>query len=308
MLWLFDLLLLEKRLRERDVLPLTEIERWINQGALFFCNHSGGKDAQAMYLALRKIVPKEQLIVLHVKIGDQQWRNTFSHIQNTVDGDCVLLQSEKDIFDIIKHRGMFPSPKHNQCHTDLKIRVLEKEVRRVMKERGAKLAINCSGLRPKDQKYYRVNKRLSLFNKKSVPKHNQFIALGDKNVDDYDSPNFNKRVVYDFFPLVNISDEESFSIIERNGQVPHYAYDLGVKKLSCHFCIRGSKNDLTISAKERPELLERFLQAERETNHTMFYSNFEPISLLEMIEVDSSKREESTQVEEENFQTIAWAA
>jgi len=49
------------------------IEALVDRGALFAVNHSGGKDSQAMYLVLRKIVPSSQLVIIHADLAEVEW-------------------------------------------------------------------------------------------------------------------------------------------------------------------------------------------------------------------------------------------
>ncbi len=59
----------------------------VNTGALVFCNHSGGKDSQAMYLHLREVVPTDQLIIIHADLGDLvEWGGVKDHIRANIDG------------------------------------------------------------------------------------------------------------------------------------------------------------------------------------------------------------------------------
>ena len=41
------------------------IDQLIDDGAIFYISHSGGKDSQAMYNHLRKRIPHDQIEVVH---------------------------------------------------------------------------------------------------------------------------------------------------------------------------------------------------------------------------------------------------
>ena len=64
---------------------LREIEALIKKGALFVCNHSGGKDSQAMYLYLRLIIPASKLVVIYSHLDQVEWEGTEEHIWKTID-------------------------------------------------------------------------------------------------------------------------------------------------------------------------------------------------------------------------------
>ena len=89
-----------------------ECRQLIRRGALFAINSSGGKDSQAMTILLSRIVPRDQLIVVHAPLGEADWPGTIAHIENTIppgvplilartgSGQCLLKRIEK--------RGRFP--------------------------------------------------------------------------------------------------------------------------------------------------------------------------------------------------------
>lgn len=51
----------------------SKIQDFIEQKALFVINHSGGKDSQAMMIELLKLIPQDQLLVVHASLGDIEW-------------------------------------------------------------------------------------------------------------------------------------------------------------------------------------------------------------------------------------------
>jgi hypothetical protein len=69
-------------------LPAT-IERLRDDGALFVINHSAGKDSQAMTLALRGLIPAQQMVVVHADLGEVEWPGNLDHISRTI-GDLPL--------------------------------------------------------------------------------------------------------------------------------------------------------------------------------------------------------------------------
>lgn len=51
------------------------------------------------------------------------------------------------------------------------------------------------------------------------------------------------------------------------------AYDLGISRFSCCFCVLGSRADLCISARANPQLLARYAAVEEKIGHR-FQSDF----------------------------------
>ena len=62
----------------------SKIDALIKRGAIFVCNHSGGKDSQAMYIKLCSMMPRTQILVLHATLGEIEWEGTIEHIENTI--------------------------------------------------------------------------------------------------------------------------------------------------------------------------------------------------------------------------------
>ncbi len=54
----------------------------------------------------------------------------------------------------------------------------------------------------------------------------------------------------------------------RSGVPHHPAYDLGMPRLSCCFCIFSPRSALLLAGKHNPELLEHYVQVEKQINHT----------------------------------------
>lgn len=97
-----------------------EVRDLVARGALFVVNHSGGKDSQAMYLALRNVVPRDQLVLVHADLGPVEWAGAVSHIKETTDGAPLeVCRARRTLLQMIGERGMFPSPTRRQCTSDL---------------------------------------------------------------------------------------------------------------------------------------------------------------------------------------------
>jgi 3'-phosphoadenosine 5'-phosphosulfate sulfotransferase (PAPS reductase)/FAD synthetase len=218
------------------------IQTLIDRGALFVVNHSGGKDSQAMYLTLRKLVPENQLLVIHAHLPEIEWSGTIDHIRSTIDGAPFhIVSAAKTFFDMVEHRGMFPSPSHRQCTSDLKRAPIETFIRRELKRRGLFLIVNCLGLRAEESP-----SRAKKITFKSVPRCSKA-----------------GREWYEWLPIHHLKVAEVFQIIHDNGQTPHWAYSKGMSRLSCCFCIMASKADLRIAAELNPELYDRYVATEK---------------------------------------------
>jgi len=223
----------------------------VARGALFVVNHSAGKDSQAMFIKLRMFVPQEQLVVIHAELPGVEWEGTLEHIRDTI-GEVPLLvcrNENKTFLDMVEHRQMWPSPKNRQCTSDLKRGPIERTIRRYLKDnpRFGGLVVNCMGMRAEESP---GRSKLQPFKY-----HERNSVAG--------------REWYDWLPIHDMSRDEVFALIESVGEKPHWAYEAGMTRLSCCFCIMSSQEDLKTAARLNPDLYRTYVQTERRIGHTM---------------------------------------
>lgn len=229
------------------------IKDLIGRGALVVVNHSGGKDSQAMYLLLRDIVPREQLVLVHADLGEVEWPGALEHILANSRGERIeVCRSRRTLLQMIEERGMFPSPSNRQCTSDLKRGPIERTIRGLVKERGvshpgANLVLNCMGMRAEESS---GRSKLRTF------------KLNEGN-------SRNGREWYDWLPIHGWSTRQVFDFIASQGQKPHPIYAAGMTRFSCCFCIMSSRADLTTAARLNPALYRRYVELERSTGHVM---------------------------------------
>ena len=258
----------------------SRIQNLIASGAMFVVNHSGGKDSQAMYLMLRDLVPRDQLVIVHADLGAVEWAGALNHIIATTRGERIeTCRSRRSLLEMIEERGMFPSPQQRQCTSDLKRGPIERTIRGLVTERirkwcgnpdrplgtderraaieaGMALVVNCMGMRTEESP---GRSKLTPF------KLNAGNSLAG-------------REWYDWLPVHDWSERQVFEMIASRGQKPHIVYELGMSRFSCCFCIMASEADLKTAARlatERPELLNdphlyaKYVQLERSTGQVM---------------------------------------
>lgn len=221
----------------------------IKRGALFICNHSGGKDSQVMFLRLKRIVPREQLIVIHATLGEVEWPDTIEHIKETIDGyEFHTCQNpNKTFLEMVEKRGMFPDKSRRQCTSDLKRSPIETKIRHILKQKQSFLIVNCIGLRAEEStdRAKAVTFKYSERNSKAG------------------------REWYEWLPIHKMTEKEVFETIEKNDQKPHWAYAAGMSRLSCCFCIMSKASDLKTAAQLRPELYRKYVSMEKKIGHTL---------------------------------------
>jgi DNA sulfur modification protein DndC len=232
------------------VWPPLEVAELIDQGALFVVNHSGGKDSQAMFAKLAALVPAAQLLVIHAVLPEVEWPGVIEHIEANIGSlPLVFARSGKTFFEMVEHRGKFPSPSNRQCTSDLKRGPIEREVRRYLKahpEYQGRI-VNCMGMRAQESPGRRKLPALA---------HNPANSLAGRDW-------------WDWLPIHHLLEPEVFQVIQDAGQEPHWAYKAGMSRLSCCFCIMANTADLTTAARLAPELYRRYVETERRLDFTL---------------------------------------
>lgn len=241
-----------------------QILKLIKEGALVVCDHSAGKDSQAMFAYLKAIVPREQLVVIHAHLPGVEWEGVVEHILATIDGyEYHEVRAGKTFLEMVERRGMWPGAETRQCTSDLKRDPIDKKIRAICKERGFTTVINCMGIRAQESK--------------ARSKKNPFKKSNRNSIEG--------REWYDWYPIFEKSIDWVWNTIAGSFQQPHWAYGAGMTRLSCCFCIMASKSDLQTAAKLRPELLDTYDKLERKINHTMVppAKGKEPVFLVDYI-------------------------
>lgn len=71
-----------------------------------------------------------------------------------------------------------------------------------------------------------------------------------------------RRVVDRWYPIHRWNERRVWETIERSGVPHHRAYNLGMRRLSCVFCVFATKEDLMIAAKHNADLFNTYLELE----------------------------------------------
>jgi DNA sulfur modification protein DndC len=253
---------------------LEQVQKLVKRGALFVSNNSGGKDSQVMLATLCDIVPRKQILSLHASLGEDgkhvqgvEWPDTMKWVRYMSEGlgvEVATCQADKTLFEMIdrsaarlKEQGRYdeaspwPSPKFRQCTSDLKRGPLEKAIKAHIKSNGLNgIVVNCMGLRAQES-----SKRAQ-----AVPWQRKKAKETSRGA---------VREWYEWLPIHHLRTEQVFSLIAKAGQKPHWAYEMGMTRLSCCFCIMANEQDLKTAARLRPELYERYVIKERELGKTM---------------------------------------
>lgn len=77
-----------------------------------------------------------------------------------------------------------------------------------------------------------------------------------------------KREVWDWLPIHDWGEAAVWQSIHASGVPYHQAYDLGMPRLSCCFCIFAPRDALIVAARANPRLLNEYCELEEEIGHT----------------------------------------
>lgn len=231
----------------------------LKQYDLIVINTSGGKDSQTM---MRQVVlmaeaqefPKHNIIAAHADLGRMEWSGTRQLAQKQAEVYDIsfhaISRPQGDILEQVEARGMWPSSTTRFCTSDHKRDQISKIITKLHRERGIKgrtfRVLNCMGLRAQESPA-RAKKPEMELNKRLTT---------------------NSREVWTWLPILHWTEEEVWQDIEASGVEHHKAYDLGMPRLSCIFCIFAPRPALILAGKHNPELLADYVDVEQKINHT----------------------------------------
>lgn len=223
-------------------------------------NSSAGKDSQAMLDLVvercdKSSVRRDRLIVAHADLGRVEWPGTRylagKQAQHYGLAFVAVSRPQGDLLDHIAQRGMFPSPTARFCTADHKrgqvMTVFTKLANRSHRE-GIRVCriLNCLGLRAEESP---ARARRLPFTR------NERASNGGRRVDDW-------------LPIHSWTVQQVWECIRASGVPHHPAYDLGMPRLSCCFCIFSPRSALLLAGKYNPELLAKYVEVERQIGHT----------------------------------------
>ena len=157
---------------------------------------------------------------------------------------------------------MWPDNGNRYCTSDHKRDQVAKLLTKLTRERGGKARIlNCMGLRA-DESPARAKKLPFTRNTRATN---------------------GKRTVDDWLPIHDWTEREVWARIAAGGMPHHYAYDLGMPRLSCCFCVFASPSALMIAGYHNRNLLEEYAGAESRMGHT-FRHGFTIQSVLDRLQ------------------------
>lgn len=227
---------------------------------IIIINSSGGKDSLCAIFEICRMAdeqnyPRYNIVVSHQELGEAEWKGTKELVQKQSDifGLKVYYSKrrnkdghEETLLEYAERRGKWPSNKQRYCTSDFKRGPGGRIVTELTKELAKSYVLYVFGFR-KDESPSRANKDVLKINKKLSTK---------------------KRTVHDYLPIHTWNLQKVWSTIKQNNLPYHPAYDLGMPRLSCCFCIFSPFDALVIAGKANPEILDKYIEVENKIKHT----------------------------------------
>lgn len=223
-------------------------------------NSSGGKDSQClmrlvMQQAEKESYPKCKITCAHADLGEMEWPGTadLAELQAKYYGIKFwkMARPQGDLLTHIQQRGMWPSSTNRYCTADHKRGQIGKLFTQLSSQLSARRILNCMGMRA-DESPARAKLRAFEINKR--------FTNGSRHVDNW-------------LAIHSWKLPEVWNDIKASGVPYHKAYDLGMPRLSCVFCIFSPPAALMIAGRHNPALLGRYVETEKQMGHT-FRKNF----------------------------------
>lgn len=248
----------------------------LNDYDIILVNSSAGKDSQAMldYIVEQATAAnvRERVVVVHCDLGRVEWAGTKELAERQARHYNLrfeIVKRQQDLLSHVEQRRKWPSSKARYCTSDHKraqvYKLLTKLTAEAQLSRPIRI-LNCMGLRAAESPA-----------RKKKPPFVERDTLASNG----------KRHVSQWLPIHDWTTEHVWQRINASGVEHHQAYDLGMSRLSCCFCIFAPAHALMIAGRHNRELLNEYAAVEERIGHT-FRLNFSIASIRDAIEQENS--------------------
>lgn len=246
----------------------------LHQYNLIIINSSAGKDSLCCVFEICRMADlqgydRSKIVVSHQDLGHVEWSGTKELCKKQADlfgldihysKQRNMAGKEETLLEYVEKRGMWPSNKTRYCTSDFKRGPGGRVVTKLSKDLGPCKILYVFGFRAEESPA-RSKKEVLSINKKLTTK---------------------TRLVHDYNPILDWKLDQVWSTIRSNNLPYHPAYDLGMPRLSCVFCVFSPFDALVIAGKANPDLLEEYVQLEDRIQHS-FRQNMTIRSVQEAI-------------------------
>lgn len=232
----------------------------LNDYDLIIINSSGGKDSICAIYKMCKMAdgqgfPKENIVISHQDLGRMEWNGTKELVERQAEFFGLKAYyakrrdkngNEETLLEYVERRGKWPSNKQRFCTSDFKRGPGGRVVTTLTRDKGRIKVLYVFGFR-RDESPARA--------KKLVLKRNKILTT-------------QKRIVDEYLPIHHWDTSLVWKVIKDNNIPYHPAYDLGMPRLSCIFCIFSPFDALVRAGRANPDLLDEYVAVEKKINHS----------------------------------------
>jgi len=268
---------------------------------------SGGKDSQAMLYALcveadRVGFPRSKIVAVHADLGRVEWTGTEDLAREQAEAlglrFMVVRKGGADMLDRVLERfatrpdvPSWPSPTNRWCTSDMKRGPIRSAMTTLVAElrprgRAGNLSVVCSDCgavagdactaRGKTMRGFHAARKTAAQARPAVRILNAMGLRSGESVAraklvpfEFDKGSSNGlRHVDAYMPIHAWTAKQVWSAIAESGLRHHRAYDLGMPRLSCAFCIFSPDSALLLSGEHNGELLAAHVAIEDATGYT----------------------------------------
>lgn len=221
-------------------------------------NSSGGKDSMAAMLHILELadqtgINRSKIVVSHQNLGASEWPGTTELVkaQAAILGLRCLESSYRDkdgeqvsLLQYARKRGKWPSSTNRWCTADFKRGPGGRVLTTLSRERPGPI-LHIFGFRAEESPARAKRPVL------------QLNARWSRST----------RPVWDYLPIHDWTVEQVWTRVRHSGLPVHPAYALGMPRLSCVMCIFSPKKALLLAGYHNPEILQQYVEVEREIGH-----------------------------------------
>lgn len=250
---------------------------------IILVNSSGGKDSQtclrAVVQAARDAGVSNRVVVVHADLGRVEWPGTRELAERQASfyppihrgwpssspgglrfvtcrrGNDLLLQMEFE-------RQKWPDKANRWCTSDQKTAQVAKVMTALAREHREVIQVGREGRSKATMRPVRILNCLGIRAQES-PDRSKEIPFRHE-----DRASNGRRHVDRWYPIFRWTLDQVWDDIRASGVPHHPAYDLGMPRLSCAFCVFASRSALTLAAQHLPELAAEYVRVELKTGHT----------------------------------------
>lgn len=247
-------------------------------------NSSAGKDSQT---TLRQTVlyaesrgfPRERIKQVHADLGEMEWPGVKELAQTQADmhGVEMFVEHYKDqhgrpltLLEYIEQRGKWPSNTCRFCTSEFKRGPCLRRLVWLHEQTPRQVRISPKGFYPRRStiiNVYGFRAEESPSRRKKLP-----WSLNKR-------ASTRSRDVYDWLPIHTWSESDVWADIRASGVPHHSAYDIGMPRLSCRFCIFAPRAALLIAGRANPDLLQKYVELEKKIGHD--FQHKKPLAMVQ---------------------------